>query len=144
MYLIHFLLIHLIHVFNTFLNKQWNGLSYNCHINWYDCNIPSNFCVRKPRNCLFPSLPTQKFSKVWNQPSLSSVEGPSWTLCLVSAVRNDKKFTLSAKHEITKYYCCSVTKSVSDSFRPHGLQHTRLLCPPLCLGVCSNSCPLSQ
>ena len=27
---------------------------------------------------------------------------------------------------------------------PHGLQHTRLLCPPLSPEVCSNSCPLSQ
>ena len=26
---------------------------------------------------------------------------------------------------------------------PPGLQHTRLLCPPLSPGVCSNSCPLS-
>ena len=33
---------------------------------------------------------------------------------------------------------------VSDSFRPRGLQHTRLLCLPLSSGACSNSCPLSQ
>ena len=30
---------------------------------------------------------------------------------------------------------------VLDSLRPHGLQHTRPLCPPLSPGVCSNSCP---
>ena len=28
--------------------------------------------------------------------------------------------------------------------QPHGLQHTRLPCPLLSPGVCSNSCPLSQ
>ena len=33
---------------------------------------------------------------------------------------------------------------VSHSLLPHGLQHVRLLCPPLSPGVCSNSCPLSQ
>ena len=33
---------------------------------------------------------------------------------------------------------------MSDSLRPHGLQHARLLCLPLSLRVCSNSCPLSQ
>ena len=33
---------------------------------------------------------------------------------------------------------------VSSSLRPHGLQHTRLPCPSLSPGVCSNSCPLSQ
>ena len=32
---------------------------------------------------------------------------------------------------------------VSDSLRPHGLQHTRLPCPSLSSWVCSNSCPLS-
>ena len=32
---------------------------------------------------------------------------------------------------------------VSDSFRPHGLQHARLPSPSLAPRVCSNSCPLS-
>ena len=32
----------------------------------------------------------------------------------------------------------------SDSLQPHKLQHTRLLCPPLSPGVCSNPCPLHQ
>ena len=38
-------------------------------------------------------------------------------------------------------FSCSV---VSDFLQPHGLQHARLLCPPLSPGVCSKSCPLSQ
>ena len=33
---------------------------------------------------------------------------------------------------------------VSESLWPHGLQHTRLPCPLLFPGVCSNSYPLSQ
>ena len=33
---------------------------------------------------------------------------------------------------------------MSNSLQPHGLQHARLLCPPLPPGVCSNACPLSQ
>ena len=32
---------------------------------------------------------------------------------------------------------------VSDSLRPHGLQHARLPCPSLSPRICSNSCPLS-
>ena len=32
---------------------------------------------------------------------------------------------------------------MSNSFRPHGLQHTRLLCPSLSPRVCSNSCSSS-
>ena len=38
-------------------------------------------------------------------------------------------------------FSCSV---VSNSLRPHGLQHSRLPCPSLSPGACSNSCPLSQ
>ena len=33
---------------------------------------------------------------------------------------------------------------VSNSLQPHGLQHSRLPCPPLSAGVCANSCPLSD
>ena len=33
---------------------------------------------------------------------------------------------------------------MSRSSWPHGLQHTRLLCPSRSLRICSNSCPLSQ
>ena len=33
---------------------------------------------------------------------------------------------------------------MSDFLQPHELQHTRLPCPPLSPGVCSDSCPLSQ
>ena len=33
---------------------------------------------------------------------------------------------------------------VSDSLRPHGLQHARLPCPSPTPRACSNSCPLSQ
>ena len=38
-------------------------------------------------------------------------------------------------------FSCSV---VSDSLRPHGLQHARLPCPSPSPWVCSNSCPVSQ
>ena len=31
---------------------------------------------------------------------------------------------------------------MSDSLQPHGLQHSRLSCPSLTPGACSNSCPL--
>ena len=33
---------------------------------------------------------------------------------------------------------------VSDSLRPHGLQHARLPCPSPSPGVCSNSCPSNR
>ena len=39
--------------------------------------------------------------------------------------------------------CFSATKLCLILKRPHGLQHTRLPCPSLSPGVCSNSRPLS-
>ena len=33
---------------------------------------------------------------------------------------------------------------MSNSLWPHELQHTRLLCPSLSPGACSNSCPLTR
>ena len=33
---------------------------------------------------------------------------------------------------------------MSDSLRPHGLQHARPSCPSPTVTACSNSCPLSQ
>ena len=44
----------------------------------------------------------------------------------------------SPKGKITEVICCC---SVAN-LRPHGLQHARLLCPPLSPRDYSNSCPL--
>ena len=49
--------------------------------------------------------------------------------------------TSYSTHTILLLFSCS---AVSSSSWPHELQHTRVLSPPLSLGVCSNSCPLSQ
>ena len=53
--------------------------------------------------------------------------------------------TVSVKEQVI--YDSSVQFSpsvVSDSLRPHGLQHTRPPCPLPTPGVYSNSCPLSR
>ena len=51
----------------------------------------------------------------------------------------------TSKQRFYNYCCChSVPKSYPTLCDPHGLQCTRLLCPPLSPGVCSNSCTLSQ
>ena len=51
---------------------------------------------------------------------------------------------MSLEHSVTVssvQFSCSV---MSDSLQPRGLQHARLLCPPLSSRVCSDSCPLSR
>ena len=45
------------------------------------------------------------------------------------------------KHFSSVQFSCSV---MSNSLRPHGLQHTRLPCLSPTPGACSNSCPLSR
>ena len=50
--------------------------------------------------------------------------------------------TLAVKWELSSV---QFSQSVlSDSLRPHGLQHARLPCPSSTLGAYSNSCPFSQ
>ena len=42
-------------------------------------------------------------------------------------------------------WCCSFSLQVmSNSLRPHGLQHARLPCPSLSPGPCLTSCPSNQ
>ena len=45
-----------------------------------------------------------------------------------------------SSHLLWLLFSCSV---VSDSLRPHGLQHARLPCPSPSPRACSHSCPLS-
>ena len=45
------------------------------------------------------------------------------------------------KHVSSVQFSCSV---MSDSLRPHRLQHVRLPCPSPAPGACSNSCPSSR
>ena len=53
----------------------------------------------------------------------------------------EKVFPRQMLSQETRLFSCSV---VSDSLRPHGLQHARLPCPSLSSGACSNSCPSRQ
>ena len=57
---------------------------------------------------------------------------------LPTSIGSSKKQESSRK---TSQFSHSV---VSNSLTPHGLQHTRCLCPSPTPGVDSNSCPLSQ
>ena len=56
---------------------------------------------------------------------------------------NIKKTKIMASSPISSVQFSSVTQSCL-TLRPHGLQHTRLLCPSPTLRACSDSCPLSQ
>ena len=70
---------------------------------------------------------------------------------LVKVKEESEKAGLKLNIQKTKIIASSPIQSVhfshsvvSDSLRPHGLQHTRPPCPSPTPGVHSNSCPLSQ
>ena len=57
-------------------------------------------------------------------------------------IKSEDQQAFSVKDQVSSVqFSCSV---VSDSLRPHGLQHARLPCPSPTPGAYSNSCPLSQ
>ena len=75
-------------------------------------------------------------------------QGRAWSAAahgvLKRRTRLDNWTKTEPNHEVqvlSVQFSCLV---VSDSLWPHGLQHTRFLCPPLSPQVCSNSCPFSQ
>ena len=59
---------------------------------------------------------------------------------LTNSMKKQKYMTLKDEAPQVSQFRCSV---VSNSLRPHGLQHTRPPCPSPTPGACSNSCPLS-
>ena len=69
-----------------------------------------------------------EFHGFW-QPSFSWLTCPGEVLACTHPFHKVMPQKLLCSHSI-----------MSDSLRPQGLQHTRLLCPPLSLRVCSNSC----
>ena len=79
-----------------------------------------------------PALPNLKISKrhkekilTWNTPDLHRIKNPQQNICQPISVQFGQSV-------------------MSNSLRPHRLQHTRLPCPSPTHGVYSNSCPLSQ
>ena len=66
---------------------------------------------------------------------------PDHLTCLLRNLSAGQEARGRTGHGTTVQFSCSV---MSDSLRPHGLQHTRPPCPSPAPGVYSNSCPLRQ
>ena len=66
-------------------------------------------------------------------------------LCVRSWARRLSSVNFSLLSEVWTFSSVQFSRSVvSDSLRPHELQHARPPCPSPTLGVYSNSCPLSR
>ena len=76
----------------------------------------------------------------WRSPVFWIVSVTCGQDCLGSGVLYRLARFVHVKWPLLLLFRCSV---VSDSLRPHGLQHAGLPCPSLSLRVCSDSCPLS-
>ena len=66
---------------------------------------------------------------------------------VISQVIKEKPYdhTIDTENSFTNlsfHCCCSVLQFMSNSLRPHGLQHARLPSPSPSPRACSNSCPL--
>ena len=103
--------------------------------------IPPLICSKKHLFLVYSSV--DRLFLCWVHLNL----GSSWT-CSMLQVNIQHQLHLSLhplwllrtfSHEIW-LFSCSV---MSDSLRPHGLQHTRHPCPALYPGACSHSRPLS-
>ena len=83
-------------------------------------------------------------SNVWKLPFLhiltifDSVEISNFFIPFVHFLLFSSSFLF---HLLLFLFSCEV---IFDILWCHGLQHARLLCPPVSPEVCSNSCPLSQ
>ena len=78
---------------------------------------------------------------VWRKNVKRSLQSVSRQIEWTGSKKKKKSCILGAKKN--NFCCCSVTES-SLTLQPHGLEHTRLCCPSVSPGVCSDSCPLSQ
>ena len=68
-----------------------------------------------------------------------------WALCgnlKMKSVNCMHLKSIACLHQVSSIHFSHTV--MSDSLRPHGLQHARLLCPSPTPGVHPNSCPLSQ
>ena len=62
---------------------------------------------------------------------------------IIRSSRRERSHILSLSEQFCYLFSFQFSRSVvSDSLRPHGLQHARPPCPSPTPGACSNSCPL--
>ena len=92
---------------------------------------------------LSPPLPTP----VSNSSCLFTRCQPLYASCWTILLYFSGYCPVRLKRFLCLFFMYSVQFSrsvVSDSLRPHGLQHARLPCPSPTPGACSNSCPLNR
>ena len=123
--------------------RQLETTSARALLRWVS-SVQDDKCSSLPLHFAFPRAPGSPGLR------LCSGQGLAWIRCPPQAmtgrpppshpVAPQETGRCSQTQNGLLLFSCSV---VSDSLRPHRLQHSRLSCPSLSPGVCSNSCPLS-
>ena len=109
----------------------------------FSCSQMRGLCSRlslEKRN-LWLALWKQRQEKAW---SLKQTKSKYWQLELSKERKGEKAMYDGAWVSIFLVVVFVQLLIMSNSLRPHGLQHDRFPCPLLSPGVCSNSCLLSQ
>ena len=103
---------------------------------WKDQSYSPSLCMFWTGNATEWRMPEEMWPRelVLHHPSWTHFGGLRWEgwVPKVSSTHLNTRSMLLFSHSV-----------VSDSLWPHRLQHTRLPCPSVFPGVCSNSCPLS-
>ena len=98
----------------------------------------SAFVLNGPHGVLY-------FRSTWPSVSLQHTRYPWWTLqTSLSTVLNSYGEDFWISSELEEYLLLFSCPVVSDSLRPHRLQHARPPCPSPFSKVCPSSCPLHR
>ena len=100
----------------------------------------SDFTFTFPFHALEKAMATHSSALAWRIPGTAEPGG----LPSMGSQSQTRLKQLSSSICLLELCCgCSVA-FMSNSLRSHGLQYTRLSCPPLSPWICPSSCPLSQ
>ena len=105
--------------------------------------MPSNHLILCRPLLLLPSIFPR--IRIFSNESVLHIRWPKyWSYSFSISPSSEYSGLISFKMDWFTHSVQFSHSVVSDSLRPHGLQHTRLPCPSPTPGACSNSCPLSQ
>ena len=119
----------LLNMLSEALNNQWYGWIGLCG-SYYDWRMPFLITIMELWKNKFIALKIRKLQST-----------PRATLWGHEERERDRETWRERKRENGPQFSHSV---MSDSLRPHELQHARLPCPSPIPGACLNSCTLSQ
>ena len=111
-------------------SMEWEGLFHMRNLDLWEMEKSEDMNLPKAQNSKAAWVsPTPSSAYIGMVPISATMEQDCWGHSFADRLKASVQFSRSV---------------LSDSFRPHGLQHARPPCPSPTPGVYSSSCPLSQ